>query len=94
MRELYAPHCDVFSTFFIRLFLIAHLSGQSSRSLKFLPRKKQMVVGRLLVFYPHRQRWFCRLHLPEMLLAIANARTEAELEKHDLIHACKPSVRS
>jgi hypothetical protein len=54
------------------------------------------MVLKLPPFFPHRRNpngSFDSICL-KCLLTIANARTEAELEKHDKDHVCNPSAVS
>jgi hypothetical protein len=78
--------------FFIGLFLIAQLSGQSSCSLKFLPRKKQSIdsSSSIRIDGDGSVDSICL----KCLLTIADERPEVELGKHDVNHVCKPSILS
>ena len=65
-------------------------------SLSLTKREGRKMVLTLPPFFPHRRNRdgsFDSICL-KCLLTIANARTEADLAKHDKYHVCNPSILS
>lgn len=73
---------------------MAQFSARSCSTFKLHPEKGPTMDVTLPPFFPHRRNpngSFDSICL-KCLLTIANARTEAELEKHDRDHVCNPSI--